>query len=48
MTAEIRSILTIIKKDIFKGNIPKKLRERTRSTSNGYQKAGILVRPRKY
>ena len=47
MTTEIRGILTIIKKDIIKGNIPKRLQKRIRSINNGYSRAKIFVRPRK-
>ena len=38
----------MVKRDTFRGNISKKLRRRIRSINNGYQKAKIFVRPRKY
>ena len=47
MAVEIRDILTIIKKDIIKGNISKRLRKRIRSISNGYSRIKIFVRPKK-
>ena len=47
MIAEIRNILTIIKKDIIKGNIFKRLRERIRNINNDYPRARIPVRPKK-
>ena len=47
MAAEIRNILTIIKKDITKGNILKRLRKKIRNINNGYLRVRILVRPKK-
>ena len=38
----------MVKKDISRGNMPKKLREKIRNINNGYSRARILVRSRKY
>ena len=47
MTAETRNILTIIKKNIIRGNIFKRLRGRIRNINNGYPRVRMFVRPRK-
>ena len=47
MIIETRGILTIVKKDITKGNISKRLRKEIRNINNGYPRVKILVRPRK-
>ena len=36
------------KRDTSRGNVPKRLRGRIRSTGNGHRRARVLVRPRKY
>ena len=47
MTTETRDILTVIKKDISKGNILKRLRKRIRNINNDYPRIKIFVRSKK-